>query len=67
MHRRGPSTKAWMGWAAALVALVGGGLGYLFFMDPMRGPESAFLVWAVAGILLGLLMISATADLWFRR
>jgi hypothetical protein len=56
-----------MGWAALVVAIVGGGLGYLFFMDPMRGPESAFLVWAISGILLGLLMISATADLWFRR
>jgi hypothetical protein len=56
-----------MGWAAFVVATVGGGLGYLFFMDPMRGPESAFLVWAISGVLLGILLITATADLWFRR
>jgi hypothetical protein len=67
MQKRGPSTKSWMGWAAFVIATVGGGLGYLFFMDPMRGPESAFLAWAVSGVLLGILLITATADLWFHR
>ena len=67
MRRDNPTFKSWLWWAALIALLAGGGLGYLFSLDPSRHPNQAQLIWAISGAIAGVCVISATADWWFRR
>ena len=62
--------RAWLWWIAFLFAAGGGALYYYFTEVVEFDPTSdmkGIIALVVAGIGVGVCMISATAHLWFRR
>lgn len=52
---------------AAVVAAIGGGVGYLLSLNPETGTQSSFMAWSVTGVLVGILFITYTSDHWLNR